>query len=139
MQVNFEKLIETKHMLEWLSDQPFEEITSSIEGMFIKQAPQTKMLSFEITSDPQWLTGGRKSDNNDKMILVRCGIAVTCNFVLQNNDDVYNMNGIFTWVGAHLDTNPTTKMWMDLDGTLEEFGQEGLLRERIYELDALTD
>lgn len=57
------------------------------------------------------------------------------NFTLQNNDDTYHLSGVFTWVGTNLDSNPITKKWMDLDGTLEEFGQEGLLRERIYELD----
>lgn len=80
MKINFEKLIGTEHMLEWFSDKPFEEITSTIEQMFIEQVPTTKMLSFEITSDPQWLTGGRKSENNDKMILVRSGLAVACKF-----------------------------------------------------------
>ncbi len=136
MKTNFEKLIATKHMLEWFSDKPFEEITATIEQMFIKQAPATKMLSFEIASDPQWLTGGRKSENNDKVILVRSGLAVACNFTLQNNDDIYDLTGIFTWVGTNLDSNPITKKWMDLDGTLEEFGQNGLLKERIYELDS---
>ncbi|MEW5677214.1 hypothetical protein ABGT15_12945 [Flavobacterium enshiense] len=137
MKTNFEKLIETKHMLEWFSDEPFEEITSTIEEMFIKQSPNTKMLSFEITSNPQWLTGSRKSENNDNVILVRSGIAVTCNFTLENNDNIYDLNGVFTWVGTNLDSNPITNMWMDLDGTLEEFGQEGMLKERIYELDSI--
>lgn len=135
MKTNFEKLIETKHMLEWFSEEPFEEITSTIEQMFMQQAPSTKMLSFEITSEPQWLTGGKKSEDEGKVILVRCGLAVACNFTLQNNNDSYNMNGIFTWVAANLDSNPITNMWMDLDGTMEEFGQDGFLKERIYELD----
>ncbi|MBC9812370.1 hypothetical protein H9Y05_07775 [Crocinitomicaceae bacterium CZZ-1] len=135
MKVNFEKLIDTKHMLEWFSDEPFEEITATIEAMFIKQAPDTKMLRFEVTSSPQWLTGGRKSEHTDKMILLRSGLAVTCNFTLQNNDDIYDLTGVFTWVGTNLDSDPRTKIWMDLDGTLEEFGQEGLLKERIYALD----
>lgn len=135
MKVNFEKLIDTKHMLEWFSDEPFEEITATIEAMFIKQAPDTKMLRFEVTSSPQWFTGGRKSEHTDKMILLRSGLAVTCNFTLQNNDDIYDLTGVFTWVGTNLDSDPRTKIWMDLDGTLEEFGQEGLLKERIYALD----
>lgn len=135
MNINFEKLIETKHMLEWFSEEPFEEITSTIEKMLMQQAPSTKMLSFEITSEPQRLTGGKKSEDEGKVILVRCGLAVACNFTLQNNDESYNMKGIFTWVAANLDSNPITNMWMDLDGTMEEFGQDGFLKERIYELD----
>ncbi len=135
MKTNFEKLEETKHMLEWFSDSPFEEITSTLERMFMQQSASTKMLSFEITSEPHWLTGGRKTDDN-KMILVRCGLAVACDFTLKDDNGVYDLNGVFTWVGVGLDNEPITRMWMDLDGTLDEFGKDGILRERIFELDA---
>ncbi|WP_294675195.1 hypothetical protein [uncultured Fluviicola sp.] len=135
MKTNFEKLEETKHMLEWFSDSPFEEITSTLERMFRQQSASTVMLSFEITSEPHWLTGGRKTDDN-KMILVRCGLAVACDFTLKDDNGVYDLNGVFTWVGAGLDSQPVTRMWMDLDGTLDEFGKDGILRERIFELDA---
>lgn len=136
MTTNFEKLEETKHMLDWFSASPYEEITSTLERMFIQQSASTKMLSFEITSEPQWLTGGRKTDDGEKMILVRCGLAVACDFTLKDDNGVYDLNGVFSWVGAGLDDQPVTRMWMDLDGTLEEFGSEGLLRERMFELDA---
>lgn len=136
MKTNFEKLEETKHMLEWLSDNPFEEITGTLEKMFIQQSASTQMLSFEVTSEPQWLTGGRKSEDETKMILVRCGVAVACDFTLKDDNGVYDLNGIFTWVGANLDSQPATRIWMDLDGTLEEYGSEGALRERMFELDA---
>lgn len=137
MQTNFDKLAETKHMLDWFSDNPFEEITSTLERMFIQQSASTKMLSFEITSEPQWLTGGRKSDEDStKIILVRCGMAVACAFTLKDDNGVYDLNGVFTWVGVGLDSEPITRMWMDLDGTLEEFGSEGELRERMFELDS---
>lgn len=135
MKTNFEKLEETKHMLDWFSDSPFEEITSTLERMFRQQSASTVMLSFEITSEPHWLTGGRKTDDN-KMILVRCGLAVACDFTLKDDNGVYDLNGVFSWVGAGLDSEPVTRMWMDLDGTLDEFGKDGILRERIFELDA---
>jgi hypothetical protein len=137
MTTNFDKLAETKHMLDWFSDNPFKEITSTLERMFIQQSESTKMRSFEITSEPQWLTGGRKSDEDEtKIILVRCGMAVACDFTLKDDNGVYDLNGIFTWVGVGLDNEPITRMWMDLDGTLEEFGSEGALRERMFELDS---
>ncbi len=135
MKTNFDKLIETKHMLDWFSEEPFDEITSTLEKMFRQQSPNTKMLSFEITSQPDWLTGGRKSEKDGQVILVRSGLAVACNFTLQNDTDSYDLNGIFTWVATQLDREPITNMWMDLDGTMEEFGKEGMLKERIYELD----
>jgi len=135
MKTNFEKLEETKHMLDWLSDSPFEEITGTLEKMFIQQSPSTKMLSFEITGEPQWLTGGKANNESTKMILVRCGLAVTCDFTLKDDNGVYDLSGVFTWVGVGLDNQPITRIWMDLDGTLDEFGSEGELRERVFELD----
>lgn len=136
MKTNFEKLAQTKHMLEWLSDNPFEEITATTEQMFIQQSPGTQMLAFEVTSEPQWLTGGRKQEDDEtNMILVRCGMAVACDFTLQDDNGTYDLSGVFTWVGANMDAQPRTRIWMDLDGTLEEFGMEGELRERIFALD----
>ncbi|WP_343632706.1 hypothetical protein [Fluviicola sp.] len=135
MKTNFEKLEETKHMLEWFSGNPYEEITGTLENMFKKQSAGTQMLSFEVTSEPQWLTGGRKTDDETKVILVRCGMAVACDFTLKDDNGVYDLNGIFTWVGVNLDNEPATRIWMDLDGTLDEFGSEGALRERVFEMD----
>jgi hypothetical protein len=134
METNFEKLMATKHMLDWFSEEPFEQITATVERMFNKQAPNTKLLYFEVTSEPQWITGGKKTDD-DKIILVRSGVAFTFDFTLKNDTDTYDMNAVFTWIGANLDSNPSTNMWVDLDGTLDEFGENGLLTERIYALD----
>ena len=136
MNKDFKKLIKTEHMLKWFSNNPFEEIISTITDMFIKQSPSTKMLNFEITNEPEWLSGGKETEDN-KMIIVRSGMAVTCEFTLQDNNGTYNLNGILTWVGVNLDTNPKTNMWMDLDGNIENFGKNGLLKSRIYELDNL--
>ncbi len=122
-------------MLEWFSRNPFNEIISTLTEMFIKQSPSTKMLDFEITNEPEWLTVGRKTEDDNKVVLIRSGMAVTCDFTLQDNNGTYNLNGVFTWVGVNLDTKPKTNMWMDLDGTIEEFGKNGLLNNRIYELD----
>ncbi len=60
MKTNFEKLTETKHMLEWFSSNPFKEIISTLTEMFIKQSPSTKTLDFEITNEPEWLIGGKE-------------------------------------------------------------------------------
>ncbi|MRM83152.1 hypothetical protein D1003_04840 [Riemerella anatipestifer] len=130
--INFQKLKSTRHMLEWLSEEPFDAILSSVEEMFCEQRADTKLLSFKVTSEPQWLTGGKKVEESQEMIVVRCGVAFSCEFILKNGNEEHLLKGVFSWVGIHMDTQPTTKMWMDLDGTLEEFGKEGRLMERIY-------
>ena len=131
--MNFEKLIATKHMLQWFSDKPFEDIAAKVEQMFSKQSPNTKLLAFEVTSDPQWLTAAKKGDNDEQVILVRAGLAFTCDFILQDDNGSYNLQGVFTWVAVNLDTRPKLQTWMDLDGTLQEFGVEGWLKDRIYQ------
>jgi hypothetical protein len=83
-----------------------------------------------------WLSGAKPADHQNDVILVRTGFAVMCDFSLQDNDGIYDLKGVFTWVGANLDETPITKMWMDLDGHLNEFGKDGKLQARIYELDA---
>lgn len=138
MKTNFKKLLATKHMLNWLSNHPFDEIIATLSQLFIQQSASTKMLDFEITSEPEWLTGAKKTADKTKIIVVRCGLAVACHFTLQDNNGTYNLNGILTWVGVNLDENPKTNMWMDLDGTLAHFGKNGLLNERIYELENIA-
>ena len=131
--MNFDKLMETKHMLQWFSNEPFKEIAAKVEQMFIQQSPSTKLLDFVVTSEPQWLTGVKKSNDEYQGVLLRAGVAFDCDFILQDTNGTYDLNGIFTWVGIDLDTNPKFKRWVDLDGDLNEFGADGLLKERIHE------
>jgi len=128
---NFTKLDNTIHMLEWFSEEPYQKILDIIEKMYIKQVPSTKLLDFTVVSDPQWLSGGRKTED-DKVILVRAAVAFSCEFILQDNNGTYNLKGVFSWVGTELDKARNQQQWMDLDGTLEEFGSDGLLKARIY-------
>ena len=134
MQTDFTQLADTKYMLLWFSDNPFEDITTMVEDMFRQQVADTKLLSFEVVSAPEWITGGKRK-GDDTVIVVRSGMAVPCRFTLQSQQTTHQLEGIFTWVGVNLDTHPVTNMWIDLDGSLEEFGQEGKLQSRIYELE----
>lgn len=135
METNFNKLEQTQHMLKWFSEQPFQDIVDSVENMFIQQSATTRLIRFEIMSEPEWLTGGKQSEASNKIIVVRCGLAVSCDFTLQDDSGRYDLNGIFTWVATHLDQKPITQMWMDLNGTMQTLGKDGLLAKRIYELD----
>ena len=60
-------------------------------------------------------------------------MAFDCDFILQDSNDTYDLNGIFTWMGVDLDTNPKFKRWVDLNGDLNDFGADELLKERIHE------
>lgn len=132
--MNFDKLKETEHMLQWFSNEPFKEIVVRVEQMFIQQSPTTKLLDFIVTTEPQWLTSVKKGNSDDQVVLVKAGMAFGCDFVLQDNDGTYHLNGVFTWIGVDFDTNPKFQRWVDLDGDLDKFGADGILKERIYEV-----
>ena len=51
-EMNFDKLMETKHILQWFSNEPFKEIAVKVEQMFIQQSSSTKLLDFVVTSEP---------------------------------------------------------------------------------------
>ena len=132
---DFTRLDDSKNMLEWFSENPYQDILDSVEDMFVQQSASTQLLEFKISSEPEWLTGGRSSEDPNKIILVRSGFAAHCDFSLQDDSGIYDLTGIFTWVATHLDQIPITKMWMDLDGNMQTFGKNGVLAERIYTLD----
>lgn len=132
MKIDIKKLKDTQHMFTWLSSDPMNEMITIIESMFQEQVKSTELQSFKVVEDPQWLTSGKKTEKENKVILSKSAVAVACEFVLKDVNGTYHLKGIFTWAASNLDEAPKHKQWMDLDGTLEEFGSGGLLAERIY-------
>lgn len=133
MKTDFLKLEQTAHMFKWLAQEPFEKILKEVESMFKEQVADTILTSFVAMSEPQWLSGGlRTEDDENKVILVRAAVAFECDFTLESSSGAYDLKGIFSWVGVNLNTTPIQQTWMDIDGTLEEFGSEGELKVRIY-------
>ena len=53
---NFQALDDTRHMLQWLADEPYEEIRSSIESILREQVADSRLIDFAVTSEPDWLT-----------------------------------------------------------------------------------
>ena len=129
---NFEKLDDTKHMLELFAAEPYNEKLSYTETAFQEQEASVKLVEFNVTSRPDWLNGGKKSEADNTMILKRSAVSFLCEFTLKDNYGTYDLKAVFTWVVVNLDTEPVEQRWIDLDGTLEEFGSDGLLKERIY-------
>ena len=133
---NFDKLEATEHMFKWLDVNPFEAIFTQVESMLKNQVPESKLNSFCVISEPQWLTGGRKNEEDEsKVILVRTGVAFEFNLFVQGADNEQEqLNGVFSWVGVNLDSPEKNQQryWLDVNETLETHGSEGELAERIY-------
>ena len=136
MMDDFKKLKPTEHMLQWLASDPYSAIRSEVERILDEQIPGSRLISFCVTSDPQWLTGARRSDDDpDKAILVRTGVAFA--FQLRVDEPAgqsHELKGVYSWVGVHLDDpdTATQRIWFDIDGSLGQFGSGGRLQERMY-------
>lgn len=132
MKIDIHKLKETQHMFTWFSEDPMNEMLTIIESMFQEQVKSAKLQSFTVLQDPQWLTSGKNTEEEHKVILSKSAVAISCEFSIQDDNGIYQLKGIFTWVVSNIDTAPKHHQWMDLDGSLEEFGSDGKLAERIY-------
>lgn len=134
---DFSKLNDTEHMLQWLADQPYEEIFGEVQGMLAQQVPGSVLESFVVTSEPQWLTGARKSeDEEEKVILVRTGLAFEFELAVHGNGQLHELSGVFSWAAGAMDEpeNRHHRCWLDIGGTLDEFGASGALKERVQSM-----
>jgi hypothetical protein len=133
---DFTKLEATKHMLQWLADDPYAEIRSQMESTLQEQVPGSRLTGIRVSSDPQWLTGARPKDDEPAIaILVRTGVAFEFQLSVQEpNGRDHRLEGVFSWVGVHLDDpeNAEHRIWFDLDGTLADLGCDGELKNRMY-------
>ncbi len=136
-----EKLSQTQHMLEWLHPEPISEIKNTFLNYIEEKVSGSQMVSLSVTSEPQWLTGGKpQAEDESNIILTRTGVAFLFSLKVkppEASEEV--VSGVFTWVGVQLDDPPNTKQrnWINVGGTLEDYGAEGALKVRIYERDII--
>jgi arsenate reductase-like glutaredoxin family protein len=130
---DFTKLDETKHMLEWLAENPYDALIAILSDSLQQQVEGSEVKSFLVTSDPHWLTAGRKKEDDEtKMILTKTGVAFEFEAVARENGSDHQLKGVIMWVGYDLDQpgNQRTQFWLDLDSGLEESKEE--LMHRLY-------
>jgi hypothetical protein len=133
---NFEPFEETIHMFKWLHPDPTEAIKTAFQENLNSQVSGSVLTKLHIVNSPQWLSGGiRQEDDEDKVILVRAGVAFSFILNVQDASDVvHELTGVYSWVAVNMNKNEETKQrtWFDLNGTLEEFGSKGILATRVY-------
>ena len=122
-------------MLQWFADEPYAAILSSVEDMLKQQVADSRLTAFRVVSEPNWLTGGRRSPKDEnQMILVRSAVAFEFDLSVVSQGQSQQLVGVFTWAATHLDQPGQHKqrVWIDLNGTLATFGSEGELKNRVY-------
>ncbi len=121
-------------MLMWLTKEPYADIRQKTQEMLAKQVADLMIQRFCVTSDPDWLTRAIKQDDDPSQVTVM-GVGVAFEFELTAVADgkLQDLSGVLTWVGYDLNSpNKNTKLWLDLHGTLAQFGENGVLSDRIY-------
>jgi hypothetical protein len=122
----------------WLPDPPAPAIRSSIERILAEQVPGSSVEWLKVVANPAYLTGGRRlADDPTRVRVTRAAVAVPFALCVRPPTGLREiLTGVFTWVAASLDTpNRQDRVWLDLGMTQTE--AQSLLRQRIYELDAV--
>lgn len=134
------RLDKTRHMFKWLSADPYADIIREVSSLLNSQVPGAKLTRFIVTAKPDWMTSGRPGNRgHNRAIMMRVGIAFP--FVLDvetPQDGIYTLSGTYSWVATALDEPGGTRqrVWLDLDGTMKEFGARGQLKTRVFSMDA---
>ncbi len=132
---DFSSLHPSMHMLQWLDEDPPRRIRTAFEEWGDDKVAGTRVVQIAVVGKPQFLTGGKRLDDDpEKMRLVRTGVAFAFAVHIRAPDgEDHHVKGVFSWIGMDLD-EPTARqrLWIDVDGSLDELGSEGRLRTRVY-------
>lgn len=133
---DFEPLKASEHMLKWLAEEPIASLRQQFETILAEQVPGSVLLGLKVNDEPEWLTGAVPTkDDPSKAILARTGVAFGFTLSVKTPEGaVYDLAGVFSWVGVHLDDRSKTKQrtWFDLNGDLATLGASGELKARMY-------
>jgi hypothetical protein len=133
---DFEPLKRSEHMLQWLAADPIATLQSEFVTILNQQVPGSTLLGLQVRGEPEWLTGAVPTDGDrSKAVLVRTGVAFEFALSVKTPDrKVYDLTGVFSWVGVHLNDPAQRKQrtWFDLNGNLSTFGANGELKSRMY-------
>ena len=134
MKDNFQLLDDTRHMLQWLADEPYAEIRNNVESILREQVADSRLLDFAVTSPPDWLTVGTRSESNPEAVTInRTAVAFEFCLHVSGGGGTHELQGVYSWAAWHLDGSgeANQQIWFDIGGTLAEFGKDGALLERL--------
>ena len=136
---DFALLNDTRHMFEWFFETPYKDIWTEVQTILQNQVPGAELRKFTVTAEPDWLTTGKTNpEDESKMIVTMAGFAFAFTLdVFAPERGVDTLQGVFSYAGANLD-GPSearqTQLWLDIGGTLDEFGSAGRLEDRLRTL-----
>jgi hypothetical protein len=132
-QDDFAALTGVDHWLGWLGDDPAAAVRGAILDCLVQQVPTAELEWVKILEKPRFLTGGRRSpDDEGSIVVTRAGLAASFALSVVGGRKREVLTGAFSWAAGGLDRpgERTSRVWLDLWTGLDD--AEGMLRERIY-------
>lgn len=114
----------------------YQDVVDELERILSKQQAHTRAESFTVLEEPHWLTTVGDENKNGHSPIRRSAFALSSKAILSAQaQSSLALNFIFTL--AIVDVGlPTCRhqFWIDIDGTLNEFGENGALLSRLHHL-----
>jgi len=133
---DFTRLVSPDTWLGWLGDDPAATVRFALAGMLSDQVDGAEVEWMKVIDEPRHLTGGRKTDDGDQLVLTRAAIAVPFGLGVRSPDESFHvLSGVFTVAMSGLEEpeGPRSQLWLDLEADAD--WAEEQLTQRIYEVD----
>lgn len=134
---DFSKLTEVDHFWGWLPAEPAVVVRDSVASLLADQVPGAALEWMKVTGTPEVLTGARRvAENEERLILVRAGVAVPFALSVLGPAGRDILWGVFTWAASGLDQPAALRrdrVWLDLALAIGVAKER--LAERIYEVE----
>jgi hypothetical protein len=130
---DFSLCAQSRHMF-GIFNMTYQDVIYEIQRILSQQQPNTRLVNFKVLSEPDWLVGAGKVNSQGQAPMRRSGFALDSQaLVTSSMTNPIMLNFIFSYVAIDLGL-PTKRQqfWIDIDGSLAEFGSKGNLLSRIY-------
>lgn len=139
-QDDFTKLLSTDHFLHWLGDDPATTIRGSVAEIIDEQVPGATVRWMKITSEPRFLTAGRRDPvDPDSLIVTRAALAaafaIGVDAPSRPHEILWGAYSVAV-VGLDRGEQARSRVWFDLWTGLDVAEQQ--LATRIGDVDPLS-
>ena len=139
---DFSRLDDSEHMLSWLGPDPYAHILDEVESLLGGMAEGAQLVRFEAMDNAEFITGAASSADvpGDDLVWAKSIFAfpfkLTVNAPGRGHDD---LDGVYSKAAIGLHRPPgeqNSQVWFDLNGTMAEFGEFELMKQRLLSLSA---
>lgn len=132
---DFGPLVDPDAWIGWLGEDPAATVRFALAGMLGDQVEGAEVEWMKVTGEPRHVTGGRRVEETDEVVVTRAAIAVPFGLGVRSPDGSFHvLSGVLTIAMSGLDEpEARSQLWLDLDADAD--WAEELLARRIYEVD----